>query len=86
MIFKGLIAAAAAVAMSATPAVAAASTSTAASAAAQIAPAGESVEGNELFGGGGFIIPLLAIAAIILGILAATGELNGDDDDLPVSP
>ena len=31
---------------------------------------------------GGFIIPLIALVAIILGILAATG----DDDDLPKSP
>ena len=32
---------------------------------------------------GGFIIPLIAIIAIILGILAATHD---DDDDLPHSP
>ena len=32
---------------------------------------------------GGFIIPLIAIVAIILGILAAT---SGGDDDLPHSP
>ena len=32
---------------------------------------------------GGFIIPLIAIIAIILGVLAAT---NDDDDDLPHSP
>ena len=31
---------------------------------------------------GGFIIPLIAIVAIILGIMAFTG----DDDDLPHSP
>ena len=31
---------------------------------------------------GGFIIPLIALVAIILGILAATG----DDDDPPTSP
>jgi hypothetical protein len=31
---------------------------------------------------GGFIIPLIAIIAIILGILAATQG----DDDLPISP
>lgn len=88
VVFKGLIAAAVAVAMSATPAVAAANTAAAASAAAQIAPAGESIEGSELRGNrrGGFIIPLLAIIAIILGILAATGNLDGDDDDLPTSP
>lgn len=42
---------------------------------------GSNVEGENLRGG--FIIPLVAIVAVILGILAATG---GDDDDLPSSP
>ena len=37
----------------------------------------------ENLGGGGFLVPLLAIVAVLLGILAATG---GDDDDLPTSP
>ena len=32
---------------------------------------------------GGFVIPLIAIIAIILGILAATHD---NDDDLPHSP
>lgn len=32
---------------------------------------------------GGFIIPAIAIVAVILGILAAT---NDNDDDLPTSP
>ena len=80
MVFKGLIAAATAVALSATPAVAAANNAGRASTAvAQVAPANESVDGDELRGRG-FIIPLLAIIAIILGILAATGELDGGDD------
>ena len=51
---------------------------------AQAAPAelrtGTEVEGENLRGG--FIIPLVAIVAIILGILAATGG----DDDAPHSP
>lgn len=47
---------------------------------APIEPAAENVEGSELRGG--FIIPLIAIVAIILGILAAT---HGDDDP-PHSP
>lgn len=54
---------------------------------AQAAPAdiaqarvGSEVEGEQL--GGGFLIPLIAIVAIILGILAATG---GDGDDIPAS-
>ena len=85
MVFKGLVAAATAVALSASPAVAAANSAAAASvAASQIAPADESVEGSELRRGG-FIIPLLAIIAIILGILAATGNLE-NDRETPRSP
>ena len=73
--FKGIIAATASVALIATPTMATAQS-------AEIAPATETVEeGSELRGG--FIIPLIAIVAIILGILAAT---NDDDDDLPHSP
>ena len=49
-------------------------------AAAQQARIGSEVEGENLRGG--FIIPLIALVAIILGILAATG----DDDDPPTSP
>jgi hypothetical protein len=52
---------------------------------AQVAPATESVtEGSELRGG--FIIPLIALIAIILGICAATNICGGDDDDLPTTP
>jgi glycerol uptake facilitator-like aquaporin len=73
--FKGLIAATAAVALMAAPTVAAAQS-------VEVAPASETVsEGSELRGG--FIIPLIALIAIILGVLAAT---NDDDDDLPTSP
>ena len=39
------------------------------------------VEGENLRGG--FIVPLIAVIAIILGILAAT---SGGDDDAPHSP
>ena len=81
MVFKGLIAAVAAVALSATPALAAANGAAAAARATEVAPAGESVDGSELRGG--FIIPLLVLIAIILGILAA---LHDDDEDLPTSP
>lgn len=78
MVFKGLIAATVAVALSASPAFAAANQP------AAVAPASESVDAEStMFGSGGFIIPLLALAAVILGILAATDD-NGDD--LPVSP
>ena len=50
-------------------------------AAVEQARIGTDVDGENLRGG--FIIPLIAIIAIILGILAAT---NDDDDDLPHSP
>ena len=39
------------------------------------------VDGENLRGG--FIIPLIALVAVILGILVATG---GGDDDAPTSP
>jgi hypothetical protein len=42
---------------------------------------GTEIEGENLRGG--FIVPLIAIIAIILGVLAAT---SGGDDDLPHSP
>jgi glycerol uptake facilitator-like aquaporin len=74
--FKGLFAATAAVALMTAPTVAAAQS------AAQVAPATETVDGGSELRGG-FIIPLLAIAAVVLGILAATSD---DDDDLPTTP
>ena len=83
MVFKGLIAATASVALMVTPAVAAAqSTAQAARASTEVAPASETVtDGSQLRGG--FIIPLIALIAIILGILAATHDR---DDQLPHSP
>ena len=73
--FNRLIAATAAVALMAAPTVAAAQS-------AEVAPATESVgEGSELRGG--FIIPLIAIIAIILGILEL---INDDDANLPKTP
>ena len=82
MVFKGLIAAVSAVALTATPALATASQSAAAArAATELAPAEETVEGSELRGG--FIIPVIVIVAIILGILAAT---KGNGENPPVSP
>jgi hypothetical protein len=83
---KASIAVAVALTMSSAPVIAQTSTSAAAlSVAAQSDRSGASLESeNQMFGGtGGFIIPLLAIAAIILGILAAT---SGGGDDLPTSP
>ena len=78
--FKGLIAATASVALIATPTMAAAQASAAAARTTEVAPATETVQGEQLHGG--FIIPLIALIAIILGILAATH----DDDDPPHSP
>ena len=73
MVFKKVVTAASAVALMAAPTMAVAQ-------AAPVEPAGESVDGSELRGG--FIIPLIAIIAIILGILAAIHE----DEDPPHSP
>jgi hypothetical protein len=84
--FKGLIAAAASVALMTTPTLAAAQASASASAstAREVAPATETVEGEQLRGG--WIIPLIALIAIILGICAATDICGGDDHDPPTSP
>ncbi len=84
MAFKGLIAAAASVALMTTPTLAAAQATSAAARSAEVAPATETVEGDQLRGG--FIIPLIALIAIILGICAGTDVCGGDDDDLPTSP
>ncbi len=86
MVFKGLIAAATAVALSATPAIAAANQSAAAARAAsvEVAPAGESVEGDsELFRRGGFIIPFLVIVVILIGIYIAVDDKGNNP---PLSP
>ena len=86
--FKGLIAATVSVALMTTPTLAAAQATTSAVASAsnarEVAPAAETVEGEQLRGG--WIIPLIALIAIILGICAATEICGGDDDDLPTSP
>lgn len=44
---------------------------------------GSDVSEAEDLGGGGFLVPMLALIAVILGIIAAT---SGGDDDLPTSP
>jgi hypothetical protein len=83
--FKGIIAAAASVALMTTPTLAAAQASASAAAStAEVAPATETVEGEQLRGG--WIIPLIALIAIILGICAATEICGGDDDEPPTSP
>ena len=84
--FKGLIAAATSIALVTAPTMAVAQTTaaTAASATHEVAPATERVDGEQLRGG--FIIPLIALIAIILGLCVATDQCGGDDDDLPHSP
>jgi hypothetical protein len=84
--FKGLIAAATSLALVAAPTMAAAQTTaaTTASATHEIAPATETVDGEQLRGG--FIIPLIALIAVILGLCVATDICGGDDEDLPTSP
>jgi hypothetical protein len=62
------------------PTMAVAQTSAMTAKATEVVPAGENVQGSELRGG--FIIPLIALIAIILGILAALDHGN----DLPHSP
>jgi hypothetical protein len=68
-----------------TPTLATAQSSAAASqAATEVAPADESItDGSELRGG--FIIPLIALIAIILGLCIATDQCGGDEDP-PTSP
>jgi hypothetical protein len=82
--FKGLIAATASVALMAAPTMATAQTSAAAARSAEVAPASETVDGEQLRGG--FIIPLIALIAVILGLCVATDICGGDDEDLPTSP
>jgi hypothetical protein len=82
--FKGLIAAAASVALITTPTLASAQAAASAASSVEVAPAGETVEGEQLRGG--WIIPLIALIAIILGICAATDICGGDDNDPPTSP
>jgi hypothetical protein len=74
VVFKGLIAATAALGLAAAPAVAA-------SAAPAPAPAVETVDGSQL-DGSSWLIALLALVAVVGGILAATN----DGDDAPNSP
>ena len=84
MAFKRLITAAASAALIAAPTMASAQASAAAARTAEVAPATETVQGEQLRGG--FIIPLIALIAIILGLCVGTDICGGDDDDLPHSP
>src|SRR5688572_8565292 len=75
VVFKGLIAATASLALMAAPAVAAGSTTAAAAQAAQVNPASEDVEGLEA--SGNIVIIVLALIAVGLGIWALLDD--GDD-------
>lgn len=78
MIFKGLVAATAAVALAATPAIAASN------GASSVAPAAETVQGSQLDGdGGSIVVIILALIAAGLGLWVI---LDGGGDDAPVSP
>ena len=80
MRFKGIIAAATSVAMIVTPTMVTAQTA----APTEVAPAVETVEeGSQLRGG--WIIPLIALIAIILGLCVATDQC-GSEGEPPHSP
>ncbi len=83
---KASLAAALAVSMVSAPVIAqTAQVQTSAAAAAATQRSGADMEdANELRGG--FIIPLIALIAIILGLCAATDICGGDDNDPPTSP
>ncbi|HEY1604140.1 MAG TPA: hypothetical protein VGF77_00910 [Allosphingosinicella sp.] len=78
---KSIVIAAASIALMAAPTVAAAQRAAPRAAAAEVNPAGESVDGSELRGG--FILPLIGIAAIVAIIILATRHHH---HNLPTSP
>ena len=77
MVFKGLIAATAAVTLAAAPAMAARTTAT-------VAPASESVSGSQQMSSTGWLIAAFAILAVIGGVVAASS--GSDGQAAPVSP
>lgn len=77
MRINSILAAVAAVSLVAAPAIAAPK-AVGAPATSEIAPAGETVEGEQIRGG--FLLPLAIIVAIILGVLLLT-----DNDEDPIS-
>ena len=79
---KASVAAVLAVSMASTPVMAQAAQASAAPLSVA-AHSGASVSGQSSDLRGGFIIPLIAIIAVILGILAAT---SGNNNDRPHSP
>ena len=76
MRINSILAVVAAISMAAAPAVAA--PKPAGSAAAEVAPASETVQGEQIRGG--YLLPLAIIIAIILGVLLLT-----NDDEDPIS-
>jgi hypothetical protein len=77
MRINSVLAALAAVSMAAAPAAAAPKPASAPAAATEVAPASESVNGEQIRGG--YLLPLAIIIAIILGVLLLT---NGDEDPI----
>jgi len=75
---NSILAGLAAVSLAAAPAVAAPRPA-AMPATSEIAPAGESVDGEQIRGG--FLLPLAIIIAIILGVILLTGD-DGDEDPI----
>jgi type IV secretory pathway VirB2 component (pilin) len=78
MRINSILAAIAAASMAAAPVVAA--PKPAAAVAAEVAPAAETVDGEQIRGG--FLLPLAIIIAIIIGVLL----LTKDDGEEPASP
>ena len=83
MALKKLVASVAALALATAPTMALAQSTAPAPATHEVAPADETVEGSQLRGG--FIIPLIALIAVILGLCAADVICSGDEDP-PTSP
>lgn len=77
MRINSILAAVAAASMAVAPAIAAPK-AVGAPASSEIAPAGETVEGEQIRGG--YILPLAIIIAIIIGVLLLT-----NDDEDPIS-
>lgn len=76
---KASMAAAAALSMVSAPVLAQAATS---ASSLSVARAGATMEGENELGGGGFLIPVLALAAVLLGIWVVVDD-GGDE---PASP
>ena len=74
MSFRSVLAAVSALALLAAPT--AASAQAAASQPAELAPRSEQVEGSEIRGG--FILPLLALIALLVAVLKLTGDETPD--------